>query len=103
MEILVLWLKTIWSGVGKYAAAAGTAILALVALVAGHKYKVNRAEKKGRDEGVEQEQERIERNTQEKVSEMKERADEVHENSADLADHELADRMRSQQRRKSRR
>lgn len=96
MEILFLWLRTVWVSARRQATAIGVAILAVVGLIAGHRRKVSRAETAGRKEGERQERERIQQETKKVEQRMEERANEVRADTADIDDHELADRLRTQ-------
>ena len=103
MGIVAIWLKTIWAAAGKRAAAIGAAMLAVVSLIMGHRYKVRQAGKTGRKEGETTERNRINTETQKEVEERKETSDEKHEESRNLDDDALTKRMLEQQARRKRR
>ena len=81
---------------GKNVVMIGGAIASLAFLFLGHKYKVSKAEKTGKKEGIEKEQERVILETHKKTIEIKEKANEIKETvdrgNADLDD--LRRRMR---------
>lgn len=103
MEIVALWLKTVWATAGKWVTAIGVAILAVVSMIVGHRYTVNKAEKRGERSGEEQERVKINTETETKTQEMKEESDETHQESRDLDDDDLTKRMLEQQARRKRR
>lgn len=99
VEIILLWMKNLWKALGRQATAIGVAILAVVGLIAGHRRKVSQAQKTGRKEGTSEERQRIQSETDRVSAEMKERACEIHKDTDDITDYDLAERMRDQQRR----
>lgn len=88
---------------GRQVTAIGAAIMAVVLILVGHRRAVDRAENRGEVTGEERERNRINAETGKETAKMKERADEVHEDSRDLDDDDLAKRMLEQQRNRQRR
>jgi len=97
------WIPKFWSAVGRQVTAIGAAIMAVVLLLVGHRRAVDRAENRGEVTGEERERNRINAETGKEMAKMKERADEVHEDSRDLDDDDLTKRMLEQQRNRQRR
>lgn len=95
------WIAGLIAKFGKHLIVFGSTIAGIALLFLGHKYKVNKTEKRAKKEGVEEgreeEQERIVVETEQKTVQIKEKADEIKQTidrgTADLDD--LRRRMRA--------
>ena len=99
VEVIGIWFAKGWSKIKIYAAVAAAAIGSVFLLIFKHKRDVRRADREGERRGVEEEQKRIDTAAAQESERMKERADEVHQKSADRSDDDLRDRLRDQSRR----
>ena len=102
MEITLLWLKNLWDALGRQFTAIGVAILAVVSLIMGHRYRVKQAGRTGRKEGETTERDRINAETNRVIEERREKVDEAEKDARTLDDDELTKRMLEQQTRRKR-
>lgn len=88
------YLGTLFSKIGAKLAAFIAAVVAVVLLIFGHRRKVDKARKSGRKSGQEAERDRVKRETVKESAKVKDAANEIRKEHANLDRDELRRRMR---------